>query len=60
MVCIQGIAVGARARFEAINRVLEQHRLRSVVDQTFALDRAAEAFKRMQRGAQFGKIAIAL
>ena len=60
MVRIQGIAVGSRARFEAMNRAIEQHRLRPVVDQTFALEQAAEAFRHMERGAHFGKIAITI
>jgi NADPH:quinone reductase-like Zn-dependent oxidoreductase len=60
MVRIQGIAVGSRARFEAMNRAIEQHRLRPVVDTTFPLDQAAEAFRHMERGAHFGKIAITI
>ena len=58
MVRIQGIAVGSRARFEAMNRAIEQHRLHPVIDTTFPLEQAAEAFRRMERGAHFGKIAI--
>jgi NADPH:quinone reductase-like Zn-dependent oxidoreductase len=58
MVRVQGIAVGSRARFEAMNRAIAQHRLRPVIDSTFALADGAEAFKRMQRGEHFGKIVI--
>jgi NADPH:quinone reductase-like Zn-dependent oxidoreductase len=60
MVRIQGIAVGSRARFEAMNRAIAQHRLKPVVDTTFSLEKAAEAFKRMQRGEHFGKIVVTI
>jgi NADPH:quinone reductase-like Zn-dependent oxidoreductase len=60
MVRIQGIAVGSRARFEAMNRAIEQHRLRPVVDSTLPLENAAEAFRRMERGEHFGKIVITI
>ena len=60
MVRIQGIAVGSRARFEAMNHAIVQHGLRPVIDNTFALAEGAEAFKRMHRGEHFGKIVVAL
>jgi NADPH:quinone reductase-like Zn-dependent oxidoreductase len=60
MVRIQGIAVGSRARFEAMNRAIEQHRLRPVIDSTLPLEKAAEAFRRMERGEHFGKIVITI
>jgi NADPH:quinone reductase-like Zn-dependent oxidoreductase len=60
MVRIQGIAVGSRARFEAMNRAIERHRVRPVVDLTFPLEQAAEAFRRMERGDHFGKIVITI
>lgn len=60
MARVRGIAVGSRARFEAMNRAIAQHRLRPVVDSTFPLEKAAEAFKRMQQGRHFGKIVVSL
>jgi NADPH:quinone reductase-like Zn-dependent oxidoreductase len=60
MVRVQGIAVGSRARFEAMNRAISQHKLRPVIDSTFPLERATEAFKRMERGDHFGKIVITI
>jgi NADPH:quinone reductase-like Zn-dependent oxidoreductase len=60
MARVRGIAVGSRARFEAMNRAITQHRLRPVVDSTFPVDKAAEAFKRMQQGLHFGKIVVSL
>ena len=60
LVRVQGIAVGSRARFEAMNRAIAQHRLRPVIDSTFPLEKGAEAFRRLQRGEHFGKIVISV
>ena len=57
---LQGIAVGSRARFEAMNRAIEQHGIKPVIDSSFALADAADAFRRMASGRHFGKIVIAL
>ena len=60
MVRIQGIAVGSRARFEAMNRAIALHKLRPAIDSSFPLEQATEAFKRMERGDHFGKIVVTL
>ena len=60
MIRVQGIAVGSRARFEAMNRAIAQHKLKPVVDSTFPLDKAADAFRRMEQGKHFGKIVVNL
>jgi D-arabinose 1-dehydrogenase-like Zn-dependent alcohol dehydrogenase len=60
MVRIQGIAVGSRARFEAMNRAISQQKLKPVVDSTFPLDRTADAFQHMKAGKHFGKIVISI
>lgn len=60
MIRVQGIAVGSRARFEAMNRAIAQHRLKPVVDSTFPLERAADAFRHMEQGWHFGKIVVSL
>jgi NADPH:quinone reductase-like Zn-dependent oxidoreductase len=60
MLRVQGIAVGSRARFEAMNRAIAQHRLQPVVDSTFPLERAADAFRHLESGKHFGKVAIEL
>ena len=60
MVRIQGIAVGSRARFEAMNRAIAFHKLAPVVDSTFPLEKAADAFRHMEQGKHFGKIVIGL
>ena len=60
MVRLQGIAVGSRSRFEAMNRAIAAHGLRPVIDSTFPLEAAAEAFALMERGGHFGKIVVSL
>ena len=60
MVRIQGIAVGSRARFEAMNRAIAQHKLRPVVDSTFKLEDSAKAFQHMRDAKHFGKIVISI
>ena len=60
MIRIQGIAVGSRARFEAMNRAIALHKLKPVVDSTFPLEKAAEAFRHMEQGRHFGKVVISI
>ena len=60
MVHVQGIAVGSRERFEAMNRAIVLHRTHPVIDSTFPLEKAADAFRRMERGEHFGKIVMTL
>jgi len=60
MIRVQGIAVGSRARFEAMNRAIVQHQLRPVVDSVYPLERAADAFRRLEQGTHFGKIVVTI
>ena len=55
---VQGIFVGSRAMFEAMNRAIALHGLRPVVDRVFPFDQAREALAYMESGAHFGKIVI--
>jgi NADPH:quinone reductase-like Zn-dependent oxidoreductase len=56
---LQGIIVGSRDDFEALNRAIAEHELRPVLDERrFALEQAAEALRHMERGGHFGKIAL--
>jgi NADPH:quinone reductase-like Zn-dependent oxidoreductase len=55
---VQGILVGSREMFEAMNRAIALHRMRPVVDRVFAFEEAPEALRYMETGAHFGKIAI--
>jgi NADPH:quinone reductase-like Zn-dependent oxidoreductase len=60
MVHVDGVLVGSRTSFEALNRAVALHRLRPVIDRTFPLAEARAAFDHMAAGGHFGKICIAL
>ncbi len=55
---VQGVFVGHRRAFEAMNRAVAAHQLRPVVDRAFALDDARAAFEAMRAGEHFGKIVV--
>jgi NADPH:quinone reductase-like Zn-dependent oxidoreductase len=55
---VQGIFVGSREMFEAMNRAIALHKLRPVVDRVFPFAEARDAFRHMESAAHFGKIAI--
>ncbi|MGN6259512.1 MAG: zinc-dependent alcohol dehydrogenase family protein [Ralstonia sp.] len=52
-------SVGSRASFEAMNRALTLHGLHPIVDQVLPWQDAPEAFRAMQTGQVFGKVALA-
>jgi NADPH:quinone reductase-like Zn-dependent oxidoreductase len=55
---IQGVIVGCREMFEQMNRALEVHKIRPVIDRTFSFEESRQAFVLMERGGHFGKICI--
>lgn len=55
---LQGIFVGARAMFEAMNRAITQHRLKPVVDRVFGFAEAQAALAYMESAAHFGKVCL--
>lgn len=55
---VQGILVGSREDFEAMNRAITLHKLHPVVDRVFPFEAAREALELMDRGGHFGKICI--
>ena len=55
---VQGIYVGSRAMFEAMNRAFALHRMTPIVDRIFPFVEVKEALSYMQSGSHFGKIAI--
>lgn len=57
-VTLRGIFVGSRAMFEDMNRAIELHKLRPIVDRVFPFDEYAQALRHMERGAHFGKIVL--
>jgi len=56
---LQGIMVGSRAMFEAMNRAITASEMRPVIDaRTFSFGEAREALAYMESGGHFGKIVI--
>ncbi len=56
---IQGIFVGSREMFEAMNRAISIHQIKPVIDRVFPFGEVKEALHYMESGAHFGKVAIA-
>lgn len=55
---IQGIYVGSRQMFEAMNGAITVNKLSPVCDRIFPFDETSEALKYMETGSHFGKITI--
>ena len=56
---LRTISVGSRQSFEAMNRAIELHRVRPVIDRAFRFSQAAEAYRHVASGQHFGKVVIA-
>ena len=57
-VCFQGIRVGSRDMFEAMNRAIATAQLHPVIDRTFPFGEAPDAYRYLESGAHFGKVCI--
>jgi len=55
---IQGVFVGSREMFEAMNRAIELHRIRPAVDRAFSMEEGREALRYSESGQHFGKVVI--
>jgi len=55
---VQGIYVGSREMFEAMNRAIALHKMRPVIDRVFPFEQAREALAHLESGAHFGKICL--
>lgn len=55
---VQGILVGSREMFEAMNRAISQTGMRPVIDSTFPQSEFRAAFDHMAAAGHFGKIVI--
>jgi NADPH:quinone reductase-like Zn-dependent oxidoreductase len=55
---MNGIYVGSRAHFEAMNQFIAERRLKPVIDRVFPFEQAAEAYRYQQSGEHFGKIVV--
>jgi NADPH:quinone reductase-like Zn-dependent oxidoreductase len=55
---IHGIETGSREMFEEMNRFIELHQLKPVIDRAFGFNDAREALKYLESGEHFGKIVV--
>ncbi|MBS0537478.1 MAG: NAD(P)-dependent alcohol dehydrogenase [Proteobacteria bacterium] len=55
---VQGLYVGSKQMFEAMNRALEAGGLKPVIDKVFAFAEAKEAYRHLKSQNHFGKIVI--
>ncbi len=55
---LQGVYVGSREMFAAMNRAVSEAALKPVIDRTFAFAEAKQAYAYQISGAHFGKIVI--
>lgn len=55
---LQGVFVGSRAMFEAMNKLIVEKQLRPVIDRVFPLSEAIAALKHMESGSHFGKVVM--
>ena len=55
---ILGSTMGNNEEFRQMVNLFEKHRIRPVLDRSYPLEQAAEAFNRMKEGRQFGKIIL--
>jgi NADPH:quinone reductase-like Zn-dependent oxidoreductase len=57
---LQGVFVGSRAMFEAMNRVIVETRIKPAIDRVFPFADAVSALRHMESGSHFGKVVVKL
>lgn len=57
---MDGIYVGSRSDFQALLDFMTKHQIRPVIDRTFGIQDARDAFAHMQGAGHFGKIVVAI
>lgn len=57
-VTVQGIYVGSRVMFEAMNEAITVNKLKPVIDRVFPFAELPQALVHMESGAHFGKIVL--
>ena len=55
---VQGIYVGSRLMFERMNRAIDLHAIKPVIDKTFAWTEYKKALRHMEGQSHFGKICL--
>jgi NADPH:quinone reductase-like Zn-dependent oxidoreductase len=59
-VTVNGIYVGSREMFEAMNSAIALHQIKPVIDRVFPLSQVPDAYRYLQSGSHFGKIVVQL
>jgi NADPH:quinone reductase-like Zn-dependent oxidoreductase len=57
---LQGVFVGSRAQFEAMNALISQKQIHPIIDRTFPLADAVAAFRHLESGSHFGKVVVTM
>ena len=57
---LQGILIGSVRMFENMNALIEERKLKPVIDKVYPFAEASEAYARLESAAHFGKIVIAV
>ncbi len=57
---LQGIYVGSRRMFEDMNRAIDHHKIRPIVDKSYTMEDARDAYHAMRSAGHFGKIVVGL
>lgn len=55
---IQGTYVGSVAMFEDMNRALDLHKTKPMIDRVFPFEKAIDALRYLESGNHFGKVVI--
>jgi NADPH:quinone reductase-like Zn-dependent oxidoreductase len=55
---ITPIRVGSRQDFEAMNRAIDLHKMRPVIDSRYKFEQLPDALRHLQSGRHMGKIVI--
>jgi NADPH:quinone reductase-like Zn-dependent oxidoreductase len=58
LVTLRRLFVGSRSTFEAMNRAIETHTLRPVIDRVVPFESARDAYARLAAKAHVGKVVI--
>ncbi|MEP6867732.1 MAG: NAD(P)-dependent alcohol dehydrogenase [Novosphingobium sp.] len=57
---IRGIFVGSKGMAQRLNAFIDTHAIRPVIDRTFPIEQALDAYRYQASGSQFGKVVITL
>ena len=57
-ICLQGVFVGNKLDFQAMNQALRLHKIKPVIGRVFELEQTPEAFEYLESAQHMGKIVI--